>query len=111
MRKIAIITTLLLTTTGARAEHLSFGMGVGSCATWLSTPSSESRGGSYVTGMWTGLNAANSTGRHTVGDTTDGFGIIAEVKKTCGEQPSMAFAEAIMRTYVRIEQRERPASR
>ena len=109
MRKIAIITALLLTTTGAPAqEYRVNGKGNDSCATWLSSTYNQSAGNHWLLGMWTGLNVLNRHDHHLVGAKTDGMGIIGEVKKVCTDEPSKLLVDAVLVAYLLIEQREYP---
>lgn len=112
MHKIALITALLLTTTGAHAEGAwSVGRGNDSCATWLSSPAQEAAGRDYVLGFWTGLNIAAPTGFHGVGSSTDIPGIVGEVKRICGLSPSSSLIVATMIAYRLIREREFPGSK
>ncbi|UIN38394.1 hypothetical protein [Methylobacterium oryzae] len=109
MRKIAIVTALLLATTGAQAqEYRVNGKGNDSCATWLSSPAQENAGSHWLLGMWTGLNVLNRHEHHLVGSKTDGMGIIGEVKKACAEAPSQLLVNAVLEAYLLIEKREYP---
>jgi hypothetical protein len=47
-------------------------------------------------GFWSGLNLANA---RTVGQHTDGEGIIAEVRKVCATRPSMTLVNATFAAY------------
>lgn len=73
-----------------------------SCATWLSNPSQFAYGRGFILGVWTGLNMKNpKSGR--VGFSTDGAGIVAEVKLVCEAEPSVDLLVATMTVYNRFE--------
>lgn len=61
-----------------------------SCAAWLSSPQKDQEGFTWIMGFWSGLNAAAvPTGqRADVGRSTDGWGIVGEVRKLCQANPS-----------------------
>jgi hypothetical protein len=65
-----------------------------SCSHWLSQSFNEGEG--WILGFWSGLNFANA---RTVGQHTDGEGIIAEVRKVCAARPSMALLNATFTSY------------
>ena len=51
-------------------------------------------------GFWSGLNLANA---QTVGQYTDGEGIIAEVRKVCATRPSRTLVNATFTAYSEME--------
>ena len=75
-------------------QALVAGIGRMSCAHWLSQSFNEGEG--WILGFWSGLNLANA---RTVGQHTDGEGIIAEVRKVCATQPSMTLVKATFSAY------------
>ena len=75
-------------------QTLIAGIGRMSCAHWLSQSINE--GDAWVLGFWSGLNQANA---RTVGQHTNGEGIIAEVRKVCATRPSMTLAGATFTAY------------
>ena len=78
-----------------------FGAGNWSCATWLSTPAYENQGRIWLFGFCTGLNnqmASEGTSGET-GKSTDGLGIVGEVKKACKEHPSDALVDAVRNVF------------
>jgi hypothetical protein len=75
-------------------QVLITGIGRMSCAYWLSEPVNEGEG--WMLGFWSGLNYANA---RTVGQHTDGEGIITEVRKVCATRPSMTLAGATFAVY------------
>jgi hypothetical protein len=75
-------------------QVLITGIGRMSCAYWLSEPVNEGEG--WILGFWSGLNYANA---RTVGQHTDGEGIITEVRKVCASRPSMTLAGATFTVY------------
>ena len=55
-------------------------------------------------GFWSGLNRATGINRmRVVGSTTDGDGIIEEVRKLCKEQPSLKISSATYEVYSRFQ--------
>jgi hypothetical protein len=71
-----------------------------SCAHWRSESIGE--GDAWVLGLWSGLNYANV---RTVGQHTDGEGIIAEVRKACSARPSMTLLNATFIAYSEMASR------
>ena len=65
------------------------------CSQWLRSESIV-EGDAWVLGFWSGLNYANV---RTVGQHTDGEGIIAEVRKVCAARPSMVLLNATFTVY------------
>lgn len=57
---LAMLTWLAIDSANAEgiAVHV-FGMGVWSCARWLTNPADASEGGTWVLGAWTGMNFKN----------------------------------------------------
>jgi hypothetical protein len=79
-------------------QVLITGIGRMSCAYWLSEPVNEGEG--WILGFWSGLNYANA---RTVGQHTDGEGIITEVRKGCATRPSMTLAGATFTVYSEMQ--------
>jgi hypothetical protein len=75
-------------------QALITGIGRMSCSHWLSQSFSEGEG--WILGFWSGLNLANA---QTVGQHTDGEGIIAGVRKVCATRPSMTLVSATFTVY------------
>ena len=75
-------------------QALVAGIGRMSCAHWLSQSFNEGEG--WILGFWSGLNVANA---RTIGQHTDGEGIIAEVRKVCATQPSKTLVTATFTAY------------
>jgi hypothetical protein len=75
-------------------QVLITGIGRMSCAHWLSQSVNEGEG--WILGFWSGLNYANT---RTVGQRTDGEGIITEVRKACATRPSMTLVGATFTVY------------
>ena len=93
MRNAFTMFTLVFLTTQCEAETFkvdTMGLGAVSCAGWLSTPASEIQGRSWILGFWAGSNwvALTYGAKENVGHSTDGPGIIGEVKKRCLNSPS-----------------------
>ena len=75
-------------------QALIAGIGRMSCVHWLSQSFNEGEG--WILGFWSGLNLANA---RTVGQHTDGEGIITEVRKVCATRPSRTLANATFTAY------------
>ena len=75
-------------------QALIAGIGRMSCAYWRSESINE--GAAWILGFWSGLNHANA---RTVGQHTNGEGIIAEVRRVCAARPSMTLAGATFTAY------------
>ena len=93
MRTVFTLFTLVFLTTQSEAETLTmdtWGAGTVSCATWLSTSVSEIQGQHWILGFWTGSNwvAITYGAKGSVGHSTDGHGVIGEIKKRCLNSPS-----------------------
>src|SRR5215475_5353320 len=78
-------------------QALIAGIGRMSCVHWLSQSFNEGEG--WILGFWSGLNLANA---RTIGQHTDGEGIIAEVRKVCATQPSMTLVKATFSAYSKM---------
>lgn len=77
-----------------------------SCATWLSSPSSENAGSHWVLGFWSGKNmeaALSNPAAGRVGSSTDNAGVVGEVKLTCQSRPSLSLVAATLETYERFK--------
>ncbi len=89
----------------------AYGYGGGiSCATWLSSPSSEQTGREWLLGYWTGMNAAAARGgSHNggVGESTDVNGIVGEVRLVCEQEPSRSLIAATQDVFLRFRREGR----
>lgn len=84
--------------------------GLDSCATWLSTSANENAGRHWILGFWSGKNmeAALAGGRMgRVGESTDGAGIVGEVKLACQAAPSKTLIAVTLETYERFKAENR----
>jgi hypothetical protein len=88
------------------AEVYRFGIGLESCAHWLSNPQTESAGANWILGYWSGMNIFHSD-NHMVGSKTDGDAIIGEVRKICNQSPSTKLNEAISAVYLNFQQQNK----
>ena len=105
MRPLALGVTLAgLICSPALGKEFWFPASAGgtSCATWLSHKDQEIAGGQWVLGLWTGLNV-NNPRNGMVGRSTDGAGIVAEVKLACQQAPSETLIATTLKTYHRLE--------
>lgn len=78
-----------------------FGVGTGSCASWLSTENNKFQGDVWILGAWSGMNVYN-TKNHVVGSNTDAQGLIAEVRAVCVKSPSLVLHNAVIEAYVSL---------
>lgn len=88
----------------ADEQVLAYGSGATkSCALWLSTPAHEREGFAWIVGFWSGLNFAyanaNADLRADVGRSTDGWGIVGEVKQLCMKNPSSTPLAETLKVY------------
>lgn len=77
-----------------------------SCSDWLKSPETQAAGNEWVLGFWTGQNVRNVRD-HEVGRTTDGEGILNEVKTQCAATPDERLASVAGRVYVNFERDRR----
>jgi hypothetical protein len=77
------------------------GIGLASCATWLSDAGHEAEGTAWLWGYWTGLNSVNPS-QTMVGSTTDAQGIAATVKAQCKLDPAEKLVDATRDVYIRF---------
>ena len=83
-----------------------FGIGNESCARWTTSrvAALELEASTWIMGFWSGLNRATV---RVVGSTTDGDGIIEEVRKLCKEQPALKISSATYEVYSRFQSSEK----
>jgi hypothetical protein len=98
---------LILSSTASMGQSkgtivLGFVSGNNSCAAWLANAATEQAGNNWIVGFWSGLNL-NSQTRHDVGKTTDGFGIVALVKKKCSDDPTSMLLGTTVDVYDSLE--------
>jgi hypothetical protein len=77
-------------------EVTTAGFGRSSCASWKED---EAAGTNWLLGYWTGRNIE---GLRKVGTSTDGNGIIEEVRLICNAQPSLRLMDATTQVYQRF---------
>lgn len=82
---------------------MMIGIGGQSCARSL-TPSTTYEGFAWVMGYFSGLNQAAKAG---VGSSTDGEGIMGEIKIICDGEPSLSLIAAAFRVYERMRVEKR----
>jgi hypothetical protein len=95
---IGLAAMLPLGVAHAQSDYLATGIGIQSCAFWLSDPRRENEGIAWLYGFWTGANMMNQRDRH-LGSGTDSEGRVAEVKKLCSTKPSMSLVDAAANAY------------
>jgi hypothetical protein len=85
-----------------------FGIGTASCAQWQSDDTNRRDGANWILGYWSASNHVATALKQDslVGEKTDGYGIIAEVKKTCDARPSMKLLYAVALTYRQMRARD-----
>lgn len=77
------------------AAPFATGPGVATCATaWSRDHAPLSF--IWTQGMWSGLNSAKAA---AVGSRQDSVEIVAEVRKTCAQNPSLPLVKAVAATY------------
>ena len=107
---IAVLVVLAVSSSQGRAEteptFRGYGIGGSSCATWLSSPTQFNDGISWLYGDWSVENEVNLK-NHNVGHTTNGIGVVGEVKSECEEHPSELLNVAIFAVYLRLQQQDR----
>jgi hypothetical protein len=102
MRTILAAVILCLWASGALAADdgfTAFGVGLDSCATWLSNRTYEYIGGEWILGFWSGLNAAHPN-ESVVGKDSDSAGLIAEVKRVCETRPTDKLMLVVLDVYL-----------
>jgi hypothetical protein len=106
---LAIAATLAAPVGDQTTIHETYLVGIGrlSCAHWLSTPETKRAGIDWILGYWSGANAWRHPGSNTVGSSTDGEGILAEVNKECAAHPSEALIWAANAVYQMLDRAER----
>src|SRR5215472_16898968 len=82
----ALLVLWLMVEPALAQQVLITGIGRMSCAHWLSQSVNECEG--WILGFWSGLNYANA---RTVGQHTDGEGIITEVREACATRVGATF--------------------
>jgi hypothetical protein len=101
LRATMVLMVMMMPATAPAQQQQYFALGIGntSCAFWQADARRTNEGIAYAQGVFTGLNMMGSG---FVGKSTDLMGVVAELKKTCGERPSLAFIDAIFATYARL---------
>lgn len=72
-----------------------------SCANWMQD---ELQGSNWLMGYWSGRNIENLS---TVGSSTDGPGILGEIRLICAKEPSLSIANAAAKLYRRFQLEQR----
>ena len=84
-----------------------FGSGTRSCATWLEADQTQNLDfEAWILGHWSGFGMFDVRGG-SVGETTDARGILAEVRLTCRERPSISVANAVTLVYLKFQAQHR----
>jgi hypothetical protein len=76
------------------------GIGGMSCAHWRSTQEHRLEGIVWTYGFWTGLNYVAAASGQTQAK-IDEAAMVADVEKTCGQQPSQSLAAAVWTAYLK----------
>jgi hypothetical protein len=81
-------------------------MGIGSmsCAHWQSTQALRLEGTIWIYGFWTGLNYVAAASGQPVSK-VDSAAVLAEVKKTCAQRPSLVLASAVWTAYLALNEK------
>ena len=88
----------------AKGPVWMFGLGEESCGVW--TPFTNSDVHAWILGYWSGLNAA-SPSNSEVGRSTDGAGIIAQVRKDCDADETAMIGYVEGQVYLRLRSQGR----
>ena len=78
-----------------------YGMGLRSCATWLTERGFRVSGDQWLLGFWSAYNMA--TGKDVAG-TSDGGGLVGEVELVCKASPSLTLVNAALRARSKLSQ-------
>lgn len=104
---LALICTAPVCLSSAQDAKVSVDMmGIGgmSCAHWQSTQALRLEGTIWIYGFWTGLNYVAAASGQTESK-VDTAAVLAEVKKTCAQQPSQVLASAVWTAYLDLNKR------
>jgi hypothetical protein len=80
------------------------GIGMKSCAYWLSGPSHTSEGSVWIYGFWSGLNYVAAASEQGQSKAT-GAEMIATVEKLCRHEPSRVLASAVWSAYIDLNKK------
>jgi hypothetical protein len=80
------------------------GIGMKSCAYWLSGPSHTSEGSVWIYGFWSGLNYVAAASEQGQSKAT-GAEMIATVEKLCRREPSRVLASAAWSAYIDLNKK------
>lgn len=103
----ALVCAVLICPSSAQDDKVSVDMmGIGgmSCAHWQSTQALRLEGTIWIYGFWTGLNYVAAASGQTESK-VDTAAVLAEVKKTCAQQPSQVLASAVWTAYLDLNKR------
>jgi hypothetical protein len=114
LNAVLIATLIGLAVSGAQAQNqwgednsnpgefgLLFGAGNWNCRHWLSSPTTEKEGGSWILGWWTATNQGNAK-NHFVGDKIGEADILSGIRARCQTKPQMALSNAVAMSYFQI---------
>lgn len=105
--RTTVLSMLVLLPAQAFAQDspsLAFAQGLSSCARWTSDPVIELGVKSWILGYWSGMNALDPVNRF-VGQSSDGAGIVALVRRECNSDPSTKLLIATDRAYQKMRDR------
>lgn len=86
-------------------QYVAFG-GQMSCAAWLADAGHRAIGEWWLLGFVSGANFGVPDHR-VVGNSTDQFGVIGEVRLICQAEPSTTLIDATQRVYLRLRAQQR----
>jgi hypothetical protein len=89
----------LVSTQDTKVSVDMIGIGRMSCAHWRFTQAHRLEGTIWVYGFWTGLNYVAAASDQTQAK-IDVAAKVAQVEKTCAQQPSQTLASAAWTTYL-----------
>jgi hypothetical protein len=106
VRALAAALIFLTMSSSAIADDVevrTFGIGRQSCASWLMDFQSEQEGSAWILGYWSGINYSDAmAGRRAVGESTDGPGVLGEMKKRCRERPAENMQSELINLFIEL---------
>ena len=82
--------------------YRAIGIGIHSCAFWLSDPRRTNEGIAYMYGAVTVFNMTNPRNNFIGSADPNNEGMIGELKKICTDRPSKSLIDAIAEVYMRM---------
>lgn len=86
------------------APQNSLTFGDATCGTWVANPAANNEIRAYVMGLWSGRNTGLML---EVGHSTNGDGVVEEVRLVCRATPSLHIVTATIQVYERFRREGR----